>query len=289
MTVAGGICYYRFPTNRLTCSIAILGSHCAFRTRQFLTLLRSTLTDLSHLNIPTISVVTSLALGGGFELALATSLRLFSNTATVSFPEVRLGIIPGAGGTYRLRKLIGESRAQQYILTGHKIKGYEAFRVGICNWLVNVRRRPDEMNKGVNEMPLEQEPESMAAQGFLEVPDPSKIRGRVLEVAVKVAESICNGAPVAVGAAFNAVKGAHSVTEDTMYERCLKIGATDRAEGLNAFKEKRAPHYRGVSGGLRKVDDENNKSSETFEQSRNWNTPEKRAKVHVSGNNDNTA
>ena len=119
-------------------------------------------------------------------------------------------------------------------------------------------------SKGDTEVSLDQR--GNAAEGALEVADPGRVRSRMLEVAVRVAESICNGAPVAVGAAFNAVRAADPVIEDKMYERCLKLGATDRAEGLNAFKEKRAPHYRGAPGSGGETGDENSKSPENEEE-----------------------
>lgn len=80
---------------------------CGFvhRTRALLAALRSTLDAIETLPVPTIAAVASVALGGGLELALATDLRVFASTAIVGLPETRLGIIPGAGGTYRLQKV----------------------------------------------------------------------------------------------------------------------------------------------------------------------------------------
>ena len=85
---------------------------------------------------PTIAAVHGYALGGGFELALACDVRLAAYSATVGLPEVRLGILPGAGGTYRLLALIGEARARRLILSGEHLAAKEAHRLGLLDELV---------------------------------------------------------------------------------------------------------------------------------------------------------
>ena len=87
-----------------------------YRTEQFLEKLRATFKGLAGLQIPTISAISSMALGGGLELALCTHLRVFGSSSTVGLPETRLAIIPGAGGTYRLPALIGPTRARDLIV-----------------------------------------------------------------------------------------------------------------------------------------------------------------------------
>ena len=109
-----------------------------YRTSDFLSKLRSTFTSLSALPIPTISAISSLALGGGLELALSTHMRVMGSTAVVGLPETRLGIIPGAGGTFRLPALIGLGRARDLILTGRRVTGAEAYFLGIADRLVEI-------------------------------------------------------------------------------------------------------------------------------------------------------
>jgi enoyl-CoA hydratase len=86
--------------------------------------------------VPTIAAITGYALGGGFELAMACDLRIAATDSTVGQPEILLGIIPGAGGTQRLSRLIGESRAKDIILTGRFVMADEALTLGMVNEVV---------------------------------------------------------------------------------------------------------------------------------------------------------
>ncbi|KAL8788397.1 MAG: hypothetical protein Q9195_007315 [Heterodermia aff. obscurata] len=192
-------------------------------TRDFLNVLRGTFDTISNLYIPTISAISSNALGGGFELALTTDLRVFSVNATVGLPETRLGIVPGAGGCDRLEKLIGTSKARQLILTGSRISGLAAWQMGICNYVVH--------HKGE---------EDVAKTTDI----PGKRRQEVLDRALKVADEICQGAPVAIAVAM-AMTTMTPREEHSLYNTCLTVGRADRDEGLQAFKEKREPIYRG--------------------------------------------
>ncbi|KAM0805240.1 methylglutaconyl-CoA hydratase mitochondrial precursor [Usnea florida] len=176
-------------------------------TTHFLTTLRTTLTTLSALPIPTISAISSLALGGGLELALSTTFRILASSALVGLPETRLAIIPGAGGTWRLRGLVGEQRAMEMCLTGRRVGGWEAGRMGICERVVDVR-------------------------------------GRVLEGAVGMAREICEGGPGAVGAVMRAVREGTGEAEGREYEGVVGMG--DRDEALRAFGEKRKAVFRGL-------------------------------------------
>ncbi|KAI1413329.1 ClpP/crotonase [Hypoxylon sp. FL1857] len=230
------------PTRALILASAVDASFCAGadlkerrgftqeETAQFLANLRGTFSSLSALPIPTISAVSSLALGGGLELALCTHFRVLASTATIGLPETRLGIIPGAGGTYRLPALIGLSRARDLILTGRRVSAPEAYFLGIADRLVEVL--PEDERDGVAQG------DSAAEDGL-----PARARNAVLSEAVRLAGEICEGGPVAVRSALQAVNWAREEMENSMYERVVKT--EDRNEALEAFKEKRKPNFKG--------------------------------------------
>ncbi|SMD30149.1 enoyl-CoA hydratase/isomerase family protein [Picrophilus oshimae] len=96
-------------------------------------------------NMPVIAAIKGYALGGGFELALACDLRFADLDAKFGFPEIKLGIIPGWGGTQRLKPLIGETRAMEMILTGKIIDSNQAFSLGILNYIGG-----DYMNRAID-------------------------------------------------------------------------------------------------------------------------------------------
>jgi methylglutaconyl-CoA hydratase len=197
------------------------------RTASFLENLRGTFRELSSLPIPTICAVSSLALGGGLELALCTHLRVFASTAQVGLPETRLGIIPGAGGTYRLPGLIGLARARDLILTGRRVSAAEAYFLGIADRLVEVV--PEAGQEGSD------------GEGKEELM--RRAKEEVLKEAVRLAGEICEGGPVAVRSALQAVGYAREEVENKMYERV--VGTSDRDEALLAFREKRRPVFTG--------------------------------------------
>lgn len=188
--------------------------------------LRGTFAELSSLPIPTISAVSSLALGGGLELALCTHLRVFASTAQVGLPETRLGIIPGAGGTYRLPGLIGLGRARDLVLTGRRVSAAEAYFLGIADRLVEVVEQGEQGGKEAGKEELMR-----------------RAKEEVLKEAVRLAGEICEGGPVAVRSALQAVGYAREEVENKMYERVL--GTSDRDEALLAFREKRRPVFTG--------------------------------------------
>jgi methylglutaconyl-CoA hydratase len=196
------------------------------RTANFLEDLRGTFAELSSLPIPTISAVSSLALGGGLELALCTHLRVFASTAQVGLPETRLGIIPGAGGTYRLPGLIGLGRARDLVLTGRRVSASEAYFLGIADRLVEVVEKDEQGGKEGGKEELMK-----------------RAKEEVLKEAVRLAGEICEGGPVAVRSALQAVGHAREEVENKMYERVL--GTSDRDEALLAFREKRRPVFTG--------------------------------------------
>ncbi|KAJ9611071.1 hypothetical protein H2200_004254 [Cladophialophora chaetospira] len=188
-------------------------------TREFLTNVRKTFTDLSNLPIPTISAISSVALGGGLELGLCTTFRVFGSSAVVGQPETKLAIIPGAGGTYRLPALVGVNRARDLILTGRRVGGAEAYFLGLCNRLVEIT--PEESK------------------------EEKKARQKVLDASVQLANDICEGGPIAISQAMRAVNGWQrgEAAENEAYEVILKT--EDRTEALAAFAEKRKPAFKG--------------------------------------------
>ncbi|KAF1808461.1 methylglutaconyl-CoA hydratase [Eremomyces bilateralis CBS 781.70] len=190
------------------------------QVQEFLANLRGSLKALEALPIPTIAAVSGTALGGGLEVALSTTMRIFASTATVGLPETRLAIVPGAGGTYRLPNLVGMSRARELILTGRRISAPEAYFLGLCNRLVEV---------------LPEEGESMEDLS-------RRARETVLQEAVGMANEICEGAPTAVRSALKAI-GRGEDAENAAYNEILTT--EDRIEALKAFAEKRKPVYRG--------------------------------------------
>jgi enoyl-CoA hydratase len=94
------------------------------------------LAKLDHIPMPSIALINGYAFGGGLELALACTVRLALPSAKLGFPEIKLGLIPGYGGTQRLPRLVGEARATELILTGRTIDADEAERIGLVNRIV---------------------------------------------------------------------------------------------------------------------------------------------------------
>ncbi|EWC45506.1 hypothetical protein DRE_05364 [Drechslerella stenobrocha 248] len=179
------------------------------QTTAFLFSLNSTFSALAALSIPTLSCIPTHAHGGGLELALATDLRLASASAQLSLPETRLGIIPGAGGTHRIAKLIGRSRALDMVLTGRRVGATEALNWGLIDRVV-------------------QDGQDVNDEG------------------VQLATKICEGGPLAVVAAKRAVvvglEGGLGV-EALAYGGVIE--SEDKYEALQAFAEKRKPVFKG--------------------------------------------
>ncbi|KAI0862150.1 ClpP/crotonase [Xylaria cubensis] len=231
------------PTRALVLASAVDASFCAGadlkerrgftqeETAQFLANLRGTFSSLSALPIPSISAISSLALGGGLELALCTHFRVLASTAVVGLPETRLGIIPGAGGTYRLPALIGLPRARDLILTGRRVSAPEAYFLGIADRLVEVLPEEEQGADGQNS-------ESKVDPGL-----PTRARQAALAESVRLATEICEGGPIAVRAGLQAVSWAQEKVENAMYQRVVK--SEDRDEALEAFREKRKPVFKG--------------------------------------------
>ncbi|MEW5302382.1 MAG: hypothetical protein WDW36_005175 [Sanguina aurantia] len=181
-------------------------------TAEFVGCLRNTFTALRELPMPTIAVLEGLALGGGAELTLACDLRVGGRDAVLGFPETQLGIIPGAGGTQSLPRLIGVSRAKDLIFTGRRVHAEEALTIGLLDFVV----------------------------------DPGKAYARALQLAGEV----CRGGPLALRAAKSALNGGLDVDLHTglrLEESCYAqlLHSKDRAEGLAAFEAKRPPRFTG--------------------------------------------
>lgn len=180
--------------------------------RAVVTQIRESIGAVAALPIPTVAAINGAALGGGTELALACDIRLASSTATMGLTETSLAIIPGGGGTQRLARLVGPGRAKELIFTARRIDTAEAFAIGLVQ----------------------------------EIVEPEHLRARAAELASAIA---ANG-PVAVRAAKEAIdRGLDLPLDDALRLETELYGRTidtkDRLEGLAAFKEKRAPEYRG--------------------------------------------
>ncbi len=161
---------------------------------------------------PVIAMVNGFCLGGGNELALACDIRVCSENARFSQPEINLGIIPGGGGTQRLTRLIGEGRSMEMVLTGDMIDAETAYRFGLVNHVYTAE----------------------------------ELESKTLELAGKIAEK----APIALQLAKEAVKFASRSNLDEGLRREVDLFAIcfsteDKQEGVSAFLGKRKPVFKG--------------------------------------------
>uniref|UniRef100_A0ACD5Z3J0 Uncharacterized protein n=1 Tax=Avena sativa TaxID=4498 RepID=A0ACD5Z3J0_AVESA len=180
--------------------------------REFVNSLRATFSSFETLPIPTIAVIEGAAFGGGLELALSCDLRICGESATFSLPETGLAIIPGAGGTQRLPRIVGRSRAKELIFTGRRFDATEAATMGVVNYCV---------------------PSGEAYQKALELAREINQKG---PLAIRMAKKAINeGMEVDLSSALT--------VEEECYEQVLHT--QDRLEGLAAFAEKRKPLYTG--------------------------------------------
>lgn len=169
------------------------------------------LARIENLPVPVIAAVNGYALGGGLELALACTLRIASDQAKFGAPEVKLGIIPGDGGTQRLPRLVGKGRAMEMMLTGDFVDAQEAFRIGLVNKVVS-------------------------HDGLMD---------KVMELAQKIAAL----PPLAVRFIKDAVnkteEGSNSGYALESYLHALTCTTEDKKEGVAAFLEKRKGTFKG--------------------------------------------
>ena len=161
---------------------------------------------------PYIAAITGFCLGGGCELALACDMRIATDKAQFGQPEINIGIIPGAGGTVRLTRLVGMGKASELVLTGKPITAQEALAINLINKIV-----PEE---------------------------------KLMEEAMAMAKSIARHSPVAVGLAKYSLKNAAEAdlrTGKSIERSCfsLAFASEDQEEGMRAFLEKRKPVYKG--------------------------------------------
>lgn len=182
------------------------------QVRRTVSLIRDNINALESLPQPVIAAVNGVAFGGGTELALACDIRISADTAKLGLTETSLGIIPGAGGTQRLPRLVGKGRAKELIFTARRIDANEALEIGLVEYTVPF----------------------------------ASLLDKVLDIAGQIVQ---NG-PIAVAQAKFAIDKGYDVElntglaiEQNAYE--VTIPTKDRLEGLQAFKEKRTPKYTG--------------------------------------------
>ncbi len=176
-------------------------------------LYRTELGPLDRSPKPVVAAINGAALGGGLELALCCDLRVAASHAQLGLPETSLGIIPGAGGTQRLPRIVGEARAKEMILLARRLTADEALAWGLVNRVTPAGKS-------------------------------------VVEDAIEWIRPIAEGAPIAQGAALEAIDRSFDVTlelglelERVSYDRTLV--SEDRREALTAFAEKRKPRFQG--------------------------------------------
>jgi enoyl-CoA hydratase/carnithine racemase len=192
--------------------IAEMSNYSAFEAEESTRRAQAVTELIENLGKPVIAAVNGFALGGGCELAMACTIRIASETAKFGQPEVKIGIMPGAGGTQRLPRLVGKGRALQLILSGEIIDVQEAYRIGL-----------------VNEV--------------LPAPD-------LIPRAEAILSRINSNAPLGVRFSIDAVNRGldASVSEGLLIEASLFgicAGSDDKKEGTSAFLAKRAPQFQG--------------------------------------------
>jgi enoyl-CoA hydratase/carnithine racemase len=182
------------------------------QVRRFVFTIRSTFTAVEQVRVPVIAAINGFAFGGGMELALACDLRIASSNAIMGLPETSLAIIPGAGGSQRLPRIIGVAKAKELIFTGRRISAKTALEIGLVNRVV----------------------------------EPAELMPAALELAREIAKNGPIGvaqAKFAINYGMEASLGVALPLESAAYE--ATIPTKDRLEALAAFAEKRKPVFKG--------------------------------------------
>ena len=183
------------------------------QVKEYILTIRNLFTAIEYLNKPVIAAVNGIALGGGTELALASDIRIVSKTALMGLTETRLAIIPGAGGTQRLPRLVGKGKAKELIFTGRRVGADEALSIGLANQIC--------------------EPDQLLAEA-------GKMAAMILETGPIAIEQ----AKYAINYGLETDLSTGLAIESNAYWVC--IPTQDRLEGLAAFREKRKPVYKGM-------------------------------------------
>lgn len=192
--------------------IAELATTDAMTGMQFARYGQSVFNHIENCGKPVIAAVNGFALGGGCELAMACHLRIASDNAKFGQPEIKLGVIPGFGGTQRLTRLVGKGKSMEMNLLGDMVSADKAEQIGLANWVVP--------------------------------------QGELLPTVYKMAEQLANSAPIALSMTIDAInKGLECALPDALDYEVKAFGiccaSADKNEGTTAFLEKRAAQFTG--------------------------------------------
>ena len=180
--------------------------------KKFIHTISATFSDVQNVKVPVIAAINGFAFGGGLELALASDIRVASSNAVMGLTETSLAIIPGAGGTQRLPRIVGMAKAKELIYMAKRITADEALACGLVSQVV----APDTL----------------------------------METCMKIAKKIAENGPIGVQQAKFAINRGMECSLDIglgieARAYAITIPTEDRVEGLEAFKEKRKPDYKG--------------------------------------------
>ncbi|GBC60233.1 crotonase [Desulfonema ishimotonii] len=183
------------------------------QAHQFVTRVHLLFDRIENLPKPVIAAVSGLALGGGCELSMACDIRIAAENAVFGQPEIKIGVIPGGGGTQRLPRLVGLGRAKELLFTGDPVDAQEAWRIGLVSRVVPTASLGDEARK--------------MATGFTARP---ALALQMIKMAVNT------GINMDLRSALS-----HEA-------RCFEwlFSTLDQKEGMRAFMEKRRPEFKGI-------------------------------------------
>jgi enoyl-CoA hydratase len=192
--------------------IAAMSTMSSIEALQFAVAGKETVSRIEAMSKPVIAAVNGLALGGGCELAMACDFRVAASSAVFGHPEINLGIIPGNGGTQRLTRLVGISKAKEIIMLGEMIAAERALQIGLVHQVVESEK--------------------------------------LMTEAIQLAQKLAQKAPVALAMAKRSIRrAAGSDTEEGLdfelncFANCFST--QDQKEGMKAFLEKRSPRFVG--------------------------------------------